>query len=201
MPCNAWNHPANCDCGWGGVYYGPEIAISTLSRSDIVRSFVNPNATCPVCGDNVFYFQSISGGRVFFDDIGWPWPKHSCTDSNNPSKRGCRSEVRQLMRNRSGKNVHLLRLMSAIKRQNTKVDIILENLGTGKLSRSRARFKSKIFRDNALEELGGVEIFVVDPDRFDRHGLWLEFVSRTKRCLRMLNPKKGEIINIPEVRD
>ena len=20
--CNAWGHPSDCNCGWGGVYYG-----------------------------------------------------------------------------------------------------------------------------------------------------------------------------------
>jgi hypothetical protein len=29
----------------------------------------------------VFFYQSPFGGRVFFDDLGWPWPKHPCTDN------------------------------------------------------------------------------------------------------------------------
>ncbi|TIV61843.1 hypothetical protein [Mesorhizobium sp.] len=44
-------------------------------------SYVNPNAHCPVCGEQVFYYQSPYGGRVFFDDLGWPWEKHGCTDN------------------------------------------------------------------------------------------------------------------------
>jgi hypothetical protein len=31
----------------------------------------------------VYFYRSPSGGRVFFDDLGPPWPKHPCTD--NPS--------------------------------------------------------------------------------------------------------------------
>ena len=46
-----------------------------------VESYVVPDATCPVCGATVFYYQSPHGGRVFFDDLGWPWPKHPCTDN------------------------------------------------------------------------------------------------------------------------
>lgn len=46
-------------------------------------SFVNPNTLCPVCGQEVFYYQSTNGSRVFFDALGPPWPKHPCTD--NPS--------------------------------------------------------------------------------------------------------------------
>lgn len=46
-----------------------------------IDSYVNPNATCPVCGKTVFFYQSPHGGRVFFDALGWPWPKHPCTDT------------------------------------------------------------------------------------------------------------------------
>lgn len=85
MGCNAWNHPRGCTCGWGGVNYGHAAtpAREGLSRStarQTWRSFVNPNARCPVCKDPVFYYQSENGGRVFFDDLGGTWPKHPCTD-------------------------------------------------------------------------------------------------------------------------
>jgi hypothetical protein len=46
-------------------------------------SYLDPNARCPVCGAPVFFYQSPYGGRVFFDDVGWPWPKHRCTDNWN----------------------------------------------------------------------------------------------------------------------
>ena len=51
------------------------------------EAYVNPNAKCPVCGKMVFYFQNRFGSRVFFDDLGWPWPKHPCTD-NPLSQKG-----------------------------------------------------------------------------------------------------------------
>lgn len=44
-------------------------------------SYVNPNARCPVCGSSVYFYQSPYGGRVFFDELGPPWPKHPCTDN------------------------------------------------------------------------------------------------------------------------
>ena len=44
-----------------------------------LRSFTVPNARCPVCRAPVFFYQSTSGGRVFFDELGPPWPKHPCT--------------------------------------------------------------------------------------------------------------------------
>lgn len=47
------------------------------------ESYVNPYASCPVCGAAVFFYQSPSGGRVFFDELGPPWPKHPCTDNTS----------------------------------------------------------------------------------------------------------------------
>ena len=46
-------------------------------------TFTNPNAKCPVCGATVFFYQSPYGGRVYFDELGPPWPKHPCTDSSD----------------------------------------------------------------------------------------------------------------------
>jgi hypothetical protein len=43
-------------------------------------SYINPNAYCPVCRESVVFYQSPYGGRVYFDKVGWPWPKHPCTD-------------------------------------------------------------------------------------------------------------------------
>lgn len=45
-------------------------------------SFVSPNANCPLCGAEVFFYQNEHGSRVFFDELGPPWPKHPCTDNS-----------------------------------------------------------------------------------------------------------------------
>lgn len=50
-------------------------------------SFVNPNASCPVCGKPVYFYQSEFDGRVFFDELGPPWSKHPCTDSSSIPQR------------------------------------------------------------------------------------------------------------------
>jgi hypothetical protein len=65
---------SNGSWGCGGIS-------STTADFSTYDSYLNPNARCPVCGDAVFYYQSPFGGRVFFDDVGWPWPKHPCTDN------------------------------------------------------------------------------------------------------------------------
>lgn len=86
--CNAWNHPPDCTCGWGGDGHvgrrGSADSSYVPANPNIYfthyTSYLNPNATCPVCGAQVFFYQSPSGGRVFFDELGPPWPKHPCTD-------------------------------------------------------------------------------------------------------------------------
>jgi hypothetical protein len=98
MSCNAWNHAPDCDCGWGGDTGGGGgiLSPSELKNAKIEKwvkegwlkssfhfyeSFTDPNAKCPVCGAPVFFYQSPFGGRVFFDELGPPWPKHPCTDN------------------------------------------------------------------------------------------------------------------------
>ena len=88
--CNAWNHPPGCTCGFGGEgHLGRSIGFTGREFSrvpsilPVYESFVNPNARCPVCGDVVFFYQSQDGGRVFFDELGPPWPKHPCTDAQS----------------------------------------------------------------------------------------------------------------------
>lgn len=95
MGCNAWNHGSSCNCGWGGDTGGnagpalPATKVRLIDGSRCwdfqvgsrLKSYTIPNAKCPVCGDTVFFFQSETGGRVFFDPpLGPPWPKHGCTD-------------------------------------------------------------------------------------------------------------------------
>lgn len=100
MPCNAWNHSADCECGWGGatgsfadVFVAPAppprpaSAARACSRTATLETFTTPNARCPVCRAEVFFYQSPHGGRVFFDEIGPPWPKHPCTDRSHGNSR------------------------------------------------------------------------------------------------------------------
>lgn len=36
---------------------------------------------CPTCGHSVFFFMCNCGSRVFFDELGPPWPLHDCDTS------------------------------------------------------------------------------------------------------------------------
>lgn len=91
--CNAWNHPVGCRCGWGGKghagrTYGATSsarsfgAVANLRYRELFDAYTTPKARCPVCGAKVFFYQSEAGGRVYFDELGPPWPKHPCTDSS-----------------------------------------------------------------------------------------------------------------------
>ncbi|MBN8913180.1 MAG: hypothetical protein J0H65_14210 [Rhizobiales bacterium] len=98
MVCNAHNHAPDCPCGFGGDTggggwatswrYGNGPSFGWLSDGGgTVSSYVDPNAHCPVCGARVFFYRSPYNGRVFFDALGPPWPKHPCTDNGYEPRR------------------------------------------------------------------------------------------------------------------
>jgi hypothetical protein len=75
--CNAWNHSADCECGFGGDTAVYRVAIPsphywTYRDDDYTRP-----TSCPICGAQV-YFVRHNGGSAWFDDLGVPWPKHAC---------------------------------------------------------------------------------------------------------------------------
>ncbi len=77
------NHYADCMCGWCvKARFKRQITrpYFVQTRFDTYESFTNPNAVCPECGAPVFFYQSPYGGKVYFDELGPPWPKHPCTD-------------------------------------------------------------------------------------------------------------------------
>ncbi len=41
---------------------------------------------CKYCGDDVFFFSCTCGSRVFFDELGWPWPEHDCAFSRSDQR-------------------------------------------------------------------------------------------------------------------
>lgn len=42
------------------------------------RQFGLTPTKCPVCSRSVYFVRPYSGGAVWFDDLGAPWPKHGC---------------------------------------------------------------------------------------------------------------------------
>jgi hypothetical protein len=72
--------------GWSSTWAYTAITPSAQSTSTFARigSSVDPHAQCPVCGAAVFFYSNESGSRVYFDDLGPPWPKHPCMDTSSP---------------------------------------------------------------------------------------------------------------------
>jgi hypothetical protein len=102
-----YNHYPSCTCGWC-VNYGRTGTTLAHIRDDLPRRdaeaflkrnsvnsvsgcYLVPNARCPVCSGPVFFYANRFGSRVYFDDVGPPWPKHPCTD--NPRVRFAADET------------------------------------------------------------------------------------------------------------
>lgn len=82
MSCNAFGHPPDCNCGWGGEFHGSTKDGYSNEHWQRIESYTNPNAKCPACGQMVYFYRSREGGGVYFDELGPPWPKHECTQHN-----------------------------------------------------------------------------------------------------------------------
>ena len=126
-----YNHYPWCTCGWCyktgsgaysarhrraaiadsfGAYHSKRLLVDKDAYGSWSACFVSHNAKCPVCGARVYFYQNTSGSRVFFDALGWPWPKHPCTDRGSikaaqrampmphPIKARPLGEVREILR-------------------------------------------------------------------------------------------------------
>lgn len=85
MPCNAFNHPPHCNCGWGPkdtIGAIKDVGFEWTKSLNSYESFVNPNARCPKCKKLVYFYRSPHNGSVYFDKLGPPWDKHPCMDQN-----------------------------------------------------------------------------------------------------------------------
>lgn len=84
MACNAWNHHPDCNCDFAGGHGGHRVASQRVTPKisvdwlELFSNFATPNASCPVCEKPVYFIDTYLGGRVFFDDLGPPWPRHLC---------------------------------------------------------------------------------------------------------------------------
>ena len=61
--------------------------------------FTIPNATCPICGESVFYYENMNGSKVWFDDLGPPWPIHGCFEENNSSTTDVKNPIQNQKEN------------------------------------------------------------------------------------------------------
>lgn len=59
----------------------PKASRSNTAAPRVSEKWAKPNANCPVCGARVYFYSNEAGSRVYFDEIGPPWPKHPCMDN------------------------------------------------------------------------------------------------------------------------
>lgn len=140
------------------------------------EAFTDPNALCPVCGESVFYYQNKSGSRVFFDDLGWPWPKHRCTD--NPVAQSSRiKRPRATTRRVAGSfaNPTTLYELDGIKEANGQLEIRFRNIANRQIVRT-LRFPLEELHQQGWEitDLQDAPSFVI---RKHPHEFSLRFIS------------------------
>lgn len=173
----------------GGWCSGAKSSDTATQPFRNVSAFVNPNALCPVCGDRVFFFQSRFGGRVFFDALGWPWPKHPCTDNRA-------SQTRQVQELRPTRGLTAFR-----NRRNEPLDIYelseFEEIDTQirvRLRRIRDRrefwvyFSSEILEKNniLIDDFWDAPSFIIKKENTPSQRPIIEFISaRLKKIIRI----------------
>lgn len=118
--CNGHNHSAWCTCGWGGeghrgrqngtsahgnlIYQVWERNESFYSlanlrslwsigqpRSALKTPLTHPTY-CHFCGALIFFHTNGNGDCVFFDELGPPWPKHWCLQSEDNIRKAANSD-------------------------------------------------------------------------------------------------------------
>lgn len=159
-----------------------------------IQSYVNPNAICPVCDKIVFFYQSPRGGRVFFDDLGWPWPKHPCTDN--------KQKVRKPARQDRGGSVYIFRAsdgsqlalydLDAIEQHDTNYKFVFRSHDTRKLRTGILRAKELSDAGLDLSDFGDAPSFFIDLDKSNANGLTVDFIcSRLGKIVRIRMSKEG----------
>jgi hypothetical protein len=154
-----------------------------------IVSYVNPNAHCPVCGERVYFYQSPNGGRVFFNDLGWPWEKHGCTDSSR-SQTGTVKTVKQggnaSFRNRDGEALDLYELWSLTEKGNV-VQMRFSRIGENRSFGASVSIGELRTWDVTVRDLRDAPSFAVRIK--DGHRL-LEFISGRKKSIDRIVVKK-----------
>lgn len=154
-------------------------------------SYVNPNAFCPVCGDQVFFYQSRYGGRVFFDNLGWPWPKHRCTDNSTSSiisPPATRSVI--AFKDKYGHQYEVYELDDLLETNSLHIFVFLsKRVFRLRLSFSKASLRAKGIQINDFHD---APPFLIRKDQGAQDAYRVEFISaRLKKILRFQMKKQS----------
>lgn len=184
--------PIHLSGGWCSGSGGSGALSAPASAFRTFVSYVNPNARCPVCHEPVFFYQSPQGGRVFFDDLGWPWPKHPCTD--NSRLQGSRltilaASIYKPFRNAEGEPLDLYELTELVAGR-SKVEMRFSKLDDNRSFRASVTIGYLREQQLTVEDLRSAPSFVVRT--YDSYRI-LEFISGRKKqiaSLRLKRPKR-----------
>lgn len=78
---------------WDRASYSPHSQPTFVYRPRLTyESFTRPTR-CSRCGADVFFVEH-NGGRVFFNELCWPWDKHECGYQELHPKSICSNAVR-----------------------------------------------------------------------------------------------------------
>jgi hypothetical protein len=128
--CYAKNHPPGCQCGYNPHYvdgnhtqaplhhYSKGQKLSKTPAIGLVSyrssSSRNHGTECKYCGKRVYYVEH-NEGKVFFDELGWPWPIHDCQGLRGKSLRP-KLTFQGIILNQSNQPI-LCKVVSWIKRE------------------------------------------------------------------------------------
>jgi hypothetical protein len=135
-----------------------------------------------VCGDRVFFYQSPNGGRVFFDHLGWPWPKHPCTDnpvSQSATVRSVAPSLHTSFRNRDGEPLDLYELSSLTETKNI-VQMRFSRIGENRSFRASVSIGELRTWQVTVADIRAAPSFVV---RSNGEFRILEFISGRKQVI------------------
>lgn len=84
MSCNAHNHAADCNCGFGGQRSAS--VVDPVVRH-VSSALARRRSPCPHCGRLVFFVRGRSGGVFYLNDLDLGWlAKHECSALRKTSK-------------------------------------------------------------------------------------------------------------------
>lgn len=88
-----------------GFVYPIEVAVPSKKTSLPYTTSNTYPTTCPCCSKSVYFYKNDNGSRVFFNSVGWPWPKHLCKGMSEFVKQEKRSLAKQRKKARRKKSM------------------------------------------------------------------------------------------------
>ena len=125
-----------------------------------------------MCGEQVYFYQSRDGGRVFFNDVGWPWPKHECTDKKAAQTGAIRTPLKSNRRAMYLRDEHGIQLdfyeFTSMSREGSGLAVCFTNMGTRRVFYSFVTSEQMKVKRLIPEDFGDAPSFLLTPYLRDR---------------------------------